>query len=539
MALITIRNPFKRSAVQATVSSPAMHATALGLVQHSAGRRHHARRSLNLGTVSALRANANVMSGARQDNTTASWSAIPETADSIIIRNWEPLVARSRAMALDNDYMKSFLRMCRQNIVGATGIALQAQAMDRNGQADKGANDAIETAWGVWGKRENCSVSGKLSWRAILNACVTSAAKDGEFFVQVVRGPQAGPKGFALHVLDPVRCPVNYNVGAMPDGSRIACGVRINQYGRPIGYFFFAEDNGGLGSYSYGGRPLVEIPAEDIIHGYKLDMLEQKRGLPWAASGLYRMRHLAGFEEASVVNARVSANKQAYIEWEAGHGPELDEDDVFDVQAGPGETEVLPEGARVKAVDPTYPTGEFLAFYKTQLRGMASGMGVAYNNLANDLEGVNFSSIRQGALDEREHWMEEQEWLIEALCQPVYDKWLPHSLLAGHIVVTGKPLRPERLEKYQTVAWQGRRWDWIDPQSDTAAKVNAKNNLLVSPSQIIREAGQDPSTVYREIAADIKAMREAGIDEDYIKLSMMGAAGAKAMQAPAKEAAAV
>ena len=336
--------------------------------------------------------------------------------------------------------------------------------------------------------------------------------------------------GFALQLIDPVRCPADYNVGDLGNGLSISCGIVVNKYNRPVEYLFNVDPGSGLATYAYGGREFQRIPASEIIHGFKTDMLEQKRGLPWAASGLYRMRHLNGFEEASVVNARVGAAKQGFITWKDGFGPEMDEDDTIEVPHEPGSWSILPEGAEVQSADPTYPSGEFAPFYKTMLRGIAAGMGVAYNNLANDLEGVNFSSIRQGALDEREHFKEDQEWLIEQLCEPVFNQWLPHALLSGHIVAGGKPLRAERLEKYSTVSWQARRWPWIDPQSETNANVDSKNNLLTTPSQIIREQGRDPAAVWHEFGADIKAMLAAGIPEEYVKLSVMG----KNMPPPAR-----
>jgi len=49
----------------------------------------------------------------------------------------------------------------------------------------------------------------------------------------------------------------------------------------------------------------------------------------------------------------------------------------------------------------------------------------------------------------------------------------------------------------------------------------AKNNLLQSPGQIIREGGRDPSDVWREIAADIQEMRNAGIPEEYIQAAIL------------------
>jgi lambda family phage portal protein len=162
------------------------------------------------------------------------------------------------------------------------------------------------------------------------------------------------------------------------------------------------------------------------------------------------------------------------------------------------------------------------------LRGFASGWGVAYNNLANDLEGVNFSSIRQGKLDERDNWKDLQEWLIEQLIEPVFEAWLPRQLLAGRIKVNGKPLKAERLDKYRNVSWQPRRWEWIDPRADMDAAERSVQNLIDSPSQVIRNQGRDPQTVWRELARDIEAMKAAGIPDEFISTAMgikMGGAG--------------
>ena len=182
---------------------------------------------------------------------------------------------------------------------------------------------------------------------------------------------------------------------------------------------------------------------------------------------------------------------------------------------------MLPDGAELKDWQPQFPSGDFAVFNKAMLRGIAAGFGVLYNNLANDLEHVNFSSIRQGTLDEREHWKEMQQWLIESLIEPVFGAWLPRALLAGRITVKGRPLKAERLARYAAVSWQPRRWAWIDPRADIEAAVAAKNQMLLSPSQIIREQGRDPSDVWAEIAADIEQMRMAGIPDEFIKAAIL------------------
>jgi lambda family phage portal protein len=442
---------------------------------------------------------------AKSDRMNATWGTHPLTADEIVIRHQRVLVARSREQAANNDYAKAFLRMCRQNIVGPQGVTLQAQSTTDDGKLNTNANDAIEIAFSRWGHRDHCDVTGQQSWVSIQGACVLSAAKDGEFFVRKIYGDAAGEYGFALQVLDPQRCPVDLSEELRDGGRYIRAGIEFNRFARPLAYYFSVRSDEYY-DYSTNGRNFVRIPADEIVHGFRYDMIGQKRGLPWMATGLFRLRQLGAFEDAAVVNARVGAAKMGFIKWQDGKGPEFDDDEALTIDAEAGVFPVLPDGAELQDWAPQYPSGEFAVFNKAMLRSLASGFGVSYNNLASDLEGVNFSSIRQGTLDEREYWKELQEWLVETLCQPVFEAWLPRVLLAGHIKAKGRPLRADRLDAYSEVTWQPRRWQWIDPRADVDAAVEAKNNLLVAPSQIIREQGKDPQSVWAEHARDIAAM---------------------------------
>jgi len=124
---------------------------------------------------------------------------------------------------------------------------------------------------------------------------------------------------------------------------------------------------------------------------------------------------------------------------------EDDEDEELLIEAEGGVFQELPPGAEGKPFTSQYPSGEFAPIHKAMLRGAGAGMGVSYVSFANDLEGVNFSSIRQGVLDERDHWMDLQEWLIETLIDRCYQSALQPSLLLGLVANNGIRLRPESL----------------------------------------------------------------------------------------------
>jgi capsid protein len=88
-------------------------------------------------------------------------------------------------------------------------------------------------------------------------------------------------------------------------------------------------------------------------------------------------------------------------------------------------------------------------FVKANLRGVASGLGVAYHALANDLEGVSFSSIRSGTLEERDAWMLIQEWFSQSFLDRVHAEWLQSALAFGQIALpNGSTLPITKLDKF-------------------------------------------------------------------------------------------
>lgn len=454
-----------------------------------------------------------------------NWIGDPLPVDAFISQYQPRLVARSRAEWSNNDYVRNYVRKVRVNVFGHCGIKLQAKVKKPRGALDVDLNKAIEDAWNEWCKRGNCEVTGKHSFLAVQWLSGDTATRDGEFILRKIYGQDAGPYGFALQMIDPQRLAIRYeNYGYDRTGNFIRQGIEFNRYGRPIAYHFSSTDEYDAYYYTINGKGFVRIPADEIIHGFRQEMVGQRRGLPWAATSLFRLHHLTGMEDAAVQNARAGATKMGFFEWEDGMGPDLEDgENITDhIDAEPLSFWELPAGAKLKEWKPDYPNGEFAVFVKAMLRGAAAGMGVSYNKLANDLEGVNYSSIREGTLDERDNWMEIQQWAIEALMSPVFEAWLKYALLAGKIVVRGRAVMADRLKDCQNVIWQGRRWTWVDPLKDVNAATAEVRLGARSISSVIRENGDDPQEVFLEIAEDLKAMKAAGIPDDIIHLFFNG-----------------
>ncbi len=461
---------------------------------------------------------------AQVNRLTAGWSATTSSANADIFRSLDALRARSRVLAQNDEYVKKWLQMVKVNMIGPDGFRFQGRVVDPPASAkdqpkpDRLANDAIEAAWTEFCKVAD--VTGRSHFVSLCHIMATAAARDGEILVRLVRGKDAGNRfGLALQLLDINRLDTNMN---RPEGNGVAqirMGVEMNTWGRPTHYWLRSRNPGDNYSTAQGQNLAVHerVPAEDIIHAFIAEDPEQARGVPWAHAAMERLNNRGAFEHAAIIAARVGASKMGFFTTsDGGTEPVSTAEEVSDdgsttplTEADPGTFDTLPEGYDFKAFDPAYPSDMFADFVKANLRGTASGLGVAYHSLANDLEGVNFSSIRSGTLEERDCWMLLQQWFTRSVLERIYPAFLDAALTFGLAVMpNGSSLSMAKRDKFSAHQFQGRRWEWVDPKKDIDADLTAVDAGVKSPQMIAAKLGVD----YEDVLSEIKAaqdMREA------------------------------
>lgn len=466
---------------------------------------------------------------AQVNRLTQGWSAVTSSANADIFRSLDVLRARSRGLALNDEYVKHWLRLVRTNVVGPGGFRFQAQVMLSPGVPDRLANQALEQGWTRF-----CAVAdvtGRQNFTGMCQTAATTAARDGEILWQFVRGADAGNEfGLAIKALDVNRIDTNLNRPAGEGVTQIKMGVELNAYGRPIYYWLRVRNPGDVFNGAEGQILATHqrIPAADIIHAFIVDDPEQVRGVPWSHAAMLRLNNRGAYEEASIIAARTAAEKMGFFVSPNGDssadplatgeegGGGGDSRLVIDSEAGG--FQVVPEGYDFKAFDPSYPSDMFEPFIKANLRGTASGLGVAYHSLANDLEGVNFSSIRSGTLEERDSWMVIQDWLIASVLERVHPEVITAGLTFGQFVLAnGSPLPASGRLRFMPHAFQGRRWEWVDPQRDINADILAMDKGLKSPQSIAAKLGTDLEDVLLEIQQAQAMRKQMGISDPSAK----------------------
>lgn len=442
------------------------------------------------------------------------------------------LVSHSRHVSQNNDYLKAFYGHVRRNVVGRKGIQIKPQARFNSGELDTGANKLIKAAWEDWGKRGNCTVCGKYTWKDVQRIAISSCPRDGNFLLRLYRGPEFGKYGFQVQVLDFLSLDIDL-FRDLGGGRYIFCGIEFSALDRPVAYHLFKSHPGRAG---FRGER-VRIPAQEIIHLYNpYDLSTSAVGVPWTHTALRRLGLIGEFEEAAATNARWGASKMGFFTKRADlddegpvgrgegaeEGSEALEPEIDEIEAGLLET--LPEGWDFKAFDPAYPTGEMAPFIKTMLRGGAAGLGVAYTSLANDLEGYSYSGLRAGLGEERDEWTILQDWFAEHFCEPVAGPWLDMALLTGAL-----PLPFAKRDKFSAFAWTARGWRSVNPKDDATANSLDMQNLLKSPQEICAERGRSLEEVLDDFAEAAELALGRGID---FWAALAG--GAEVMKAAAK-----
>ncbi len=452
--------------------------------------------------------------GARSDDLTFGFSSTNNSIDVELSGALEKLRGRSRNLAQNNDYAKKFLAQVETNVVGPSGFNLQVTSSD-GPKPDVLANTIIEQNFAEWSRRGVCEVSGQLSFVEVQQIVATTRARDGEALVRLIRGRESGNRfGFALQLIDIDRLPIAYNVD-LRNGNRIVMGIEINGYGRPVAYHLHRQHPGTVPA-TYTPNDMERVPATDILHLFKAMRPEQRRGIPAMHTAMLRLEMLGKFDLAAAAAARKGAETLGFIQSPNGEvlpGDATAADGNQVTTSVPGTYETLPTGYEFKPYESQYPNSLYGEFVKASLRGIAAGLGVSYNSLANDLENVNYSSIRAGVLEERDMWMSEQHWMIEAFMRPVYEGWLRSALLAQAVTYPlGGALPATKLDKFLSHRWQGRRWAWVDPQKDVEANIAAINAKLKSRREVIAEQGRDIDEVWTQLQAEQDSAKALGLD---------------------------
>lgn len=435
---------------------------------------------------------------AQVNRLTADWLVTITSANAEILVSRKAVIACTQQLERDNPHFRKILRIHKNNVIGHRGIQLQNKAKDSNGNLDRDANAAVMDGWKKYSRQEFCTVSRNLSCLEVQKLAIYALVRDGGILFRKYRGFNNAFK-YAIEPIDIARLDHDYNMPVDGIQNRVQFGIEYDKFGAPVAYHILTRHPGDVFAGETGPRYRERVPADEIIALWSPERPGQFVGMPLVTSILNRLNILDKYDQAEAMAAYIASCKGGFLETKNDSGDYVGEDDgggntISEIQ--PGMVEELPVNMTYKANDPTHPTDAYPYFVKTQLRAVASGAGVPYHDMANDLEGVNYSSIRSGMLEAREDYKDLQELVKDKLMTPWFEDWLPYSIMSGQVAL---PIG--KIDKFNAPEWKGRRWPWVDPMKDVQADILAVEAKLTSRTRVIseNEDGGEIEQVFQEL----------------------------------------
>lgn len=468
---------------------------------------------------------------------------VKETEDRVVNtpdEKWALLLAQRRMeKVLAWAAAKSGQRLVKQ--LKAKRDAMRAlekgKATIQVGELDVYANQLIEARWREWQRAEFCDVRGRRDYNALRFLRLWSAARDGDFFIRTIQDPKANRFGFSLQLVNAEWCDYFFNT-TLANGNEVRMGIEYQRttWGieKPVAFYFIRRQPNDWqfsipGAFNFSSGALHDrVEADEIIHYARYDDADSTRPAPWGASTIPKARQLDQYELSEVTAARAAACKTGWLYSDmnpdggiAGNPDPMNiKTDSIRVEAGG--LYGLPWGVKIQESDPKHPTGNFDNFRKGMLRSWCAGMpGANYNIIANDAEGVSYSTGRIFSLDDRELWKLIQRFDIEVAERPIFEKWLNMSLVTGAI-----PLPAAKFTKFNKPFFQGRRWTWVDPIKDAKADLQQLLLGITSRSRLCDENGADFDDILFELAEEEMLIDELGLNAISLESLAGGAANA-------------
>jgi lambda family phage portal protein len=436
----------------------------------------------------------------------SSWTTHNSKAEQTDQPYRDIIRARSRDLERNSDIAEAIIAPFERNVVG-TGIRLQSKILDASGKEDEKLNTQVEELFKEWCKARNCDVSGQQSFIEMQQMAIRRLKIDGGvIFIKIYNN--VGPVPLSLQVLevDDIDTSVNENPGY---NKRVVHGIEYDEYNKPTAYYFKKYTPDGY----YVGKN-IKIEADRVIFLWQKTRPSQIREISPMAKTISRVKDSNEYIEAVSVKERVLACLSVFITKSGNNGPgrgvtQEDKSSYNQQTLSPGMIHYLNPGESINAVSPSGQSSNARDFIGIQQRLAGAGQGLSYEAISRDMSQVNYSSARQGMLEDQRTYSMLQQFLIEHFCQEVYTDFFISAVLSKKIIVKNFW---DNKQQYLRHEWIQPGWSWIDPLKEVNANKFALETGQETLANICASKGMDWRDVMSQRAKEKEFAKELGLD---------------------------
>lgn len=414
----------------------------------------------------------------------ANWRVHNESAEITDKYDRDIVRARARDLERNSDIMNSTLSAFERNIIGK-GYTLQPNT------GENALDDEIRALWSEWCKAKNCDVTGQQSFNEMMRMAVIRKKIDGGILF-LKRYTDAGILPFQLQALEVDELDTA-QIKPRNAGNKVVGGIEYNAYNRPVGYYIRQYSLEG-----YQSMTPVYIEAKDVIFYYTKRRPSQVREMSDMAQTMPRIRDTNEFMTAVSLKERIGACLAVFIKKvlpTSGIGRTGNSDGNKVSYEGksiaPGMIKEMNAGDEIQVVNPNGTATDATQYTKLQQRMIGAGQGLSYEATSRDMSETNYSSARQGAIEDELTYYKDIEAMQEKVFDEIYETFLISAYLKGMLNMKGFWDSHEKKRNYMKHTWVATPKKWIDPAKEANANKIALQSGQKTFQQICAENGTD------------------------------------------------
>lgn len=438
-----------------------------------------------------------------------NWRMVNDSGENTDKWDRDRVRARARDLERNSDQMNAIIDAVVRNVYGP-GWNLQVKIGDGTKRDYTKLNKQIEAAWEKWKRPRNCDVTGTQSFDQIIRMCVRRKKVDGGILI-VKRYTKDGFIPFKLQVLEVDELDESVMSPYYKKGTVVG-GIEYDQNNRPLGYWFRQYDIDGMREI----EPTF-VKADDVIFYFTKQRPSQIREMSDLSPTIMRIRDVNQYLEAVAVKERIQACLSIFIKKQTPGSTGFGRSGIPTTEShnggysgktlSPGMMTELNPGDDVVSVNPTGQAQNASEFVKLQQKMMAAGQGMSYETVSRDMSETNYSSARQGAIEDERTFAAEQE-ALEVVMDEIYETFLISLVLANEVNI---PDFWQNKDKYFSHAWIMPAKKWIDPIKEANANTTALLSGQKTFQTLCAETGRNWKDVLDETSEVQKYAEKLGI----------------------------
>jgi lambda family phage portal protein len=397
---------------------------------------------------------------------------------------------RARYEVANNSYARGIVLTLAHDVVG-TGPRLQLLTSNAD------ANNRIEHEFQRWAKAVGLAEK--------LRTLRMARAQDGEAFAILTSNPKLPTRvkldlrlveadQVATPDLDPLRA------GAID-------GIVFDESGNPVEYHVLREHPGDGRLVMGALHEYDRIPAEAVLHWYRVDRPGQARGIPDIMPALPLFAQLRRFTLAVLAAAETAADFAGILYTDAPANGEADAAEPFEpIELEKRALLTMPGGWKMSQLEAEQPATTYAEFKREILNEIARCLNMPANVARADSSGYNYAS---GRLDHQTYFKAirvEQSHLEGVVLDRILAAWLDEAALIPGLLPDGLPPITE---------WE-HQWFWdghehVDPQKEATAQATRLASHTTTLADEYARRGLDWEAQLRQRAKELALLAELGI----------------------------